>query len=133
MQPKPLVLIVEDDANIREIIRSRLLAAGYDIATARNGVDALTHIAICRPDAIVLDINMPELDGFGVLDEMRRAQGPSIPTLILTARHAQADVKRAMELGARDYLTKPFTEGQLAARVARLLRFAPQPAPSVLL
>jgi len=75
----------------------------------------------------VLDINMPVLDGLSVLEALK-AGGCLFPVLVLTARHARDDVRRAVSLGAKDYLTKPFTEAQLLARVARLLR-APVPAP----
>lgn len=82
-----------------------------------------------RPNAMVLDINMPEMGGFGVLEALRATEGITrIPVLVLTARHASDDVQRAVSLGAKDYLTKPFNEGQLLARVARLLR-RPLPAP----
>ena len=90
---------------------------------ALEGRQALAQIADLRPDAMILDINMPELDGFGVLTalrEQRDAHRP--PTMVLTARHAEEDVRKAVLLGAKDYLTKPFNETQLMARVARLLR-----------
>jgi DNA-binding response OmpR family regulator len=75
-----------------------------------------------RPDAIVLDINMPEMDGFEVLGALNSASTAMIPVLILTARHAVGDVQRAIGLGAKDYLAKPFSEAQLLARVRRLFR-----------
>lgn len=126
MQPRPRVLVVDDDAGIREIIRTRLQMTSFEVMIARNGNEALQRAASWRPDAMVLDINMPELDGFGVLERMRRSGQPQPPVMVLTARHAQEDVRRALQLGARDYLTKPFTEAQLAARVGRLLRYARQ-------
>jgi len=115
------ILVAEDDAGIRDIIRTRLQMAGYQVEIARNGVEALSKLQTWRPAAVILDINMPELDGFGVLE----ALGPrarETPILVLTARHAAEDVRRAIGLGAKDYLAKPFTESQLLARVARLLR-----------
>jgi len=116
----PRIVVADDDAGIREIIRTRLQAAGYAVEIARTGYEALTKIETCRPAGVVLDINMPEMDGFGVL----AALGPRnrIPILVLTARHAAEDVRRAVDLGAKDYLAKPFTEAQLIARVSRLLR-----------
>jgi DNA-binding response OmpR family regulator len=123
------ILVAEDDLGIRDLIRTRLVLAGYDVHTARNGVEAVDRIASLRPDAVVLDINMPELDGFGVLAMMPDIAGIGrIPVLVLTARHAADDVRRAVGLGAKDYLTKPFSESQLLARVARLLR-PPIPRP----
>jgi two-component system OmpR family response regulator len=121
MSPRLKVLVTEDDQNVRELIRTRLNLSGYEVQTARNGVEGLNRAFCFQPDAMVLDINMPELDGFGVLEGLM-AKGLRIPVLVLTARHAADDVRRAIGLGAKDYLTKPFTEAQLQARVARLLR-----------
>jgi two-component system OmpR family response regulator len=124
------ILVVEDDAGVRALIRTRLGAADYDVHVARNGKEALEAIGKFAPDAMILDINMPELDGFGVLQAMRENRtGVRPATMILTARHAEEDVRRAMQLGAKDYLTKPFSEAQLLRRVARLLR-PPYPAAS---
>jgi two-component system OmpR family response regulator len=116
MSSKPRILIAEDDAGIRDIIRTRLHMAGYEVETARNGVVALSKLSTWRPAA-----NMPELDGFGVLEALGQDAGLT-PILVLTARHAAEDVRRAIGLGAKDYLAKPFSESQLLARVARLLR-----------
>lgn len=128
----PRVLVIEDDAGVRDLVRTRLGLAGYDIHTARNGVEGLQRIYELCPAAIILDINMPDMDGFTVLKTMRE-QMPEVrtPVLVLTARHAADDVRRAVALGARDYLTKPFSEAQLQARMARLLRapIPPPPAP----
>lgn len=128
MQHKPKVLVVDDDPGIREIIRTRLQMVGLEVMIARNGNEALSRILGWRPDAVILDINMPELDGFGVLETLQAGHTPSPPVMVLTARHAQDDVSRAVKLGARDYLTKPFTEAQLVARVGRLLRYRPPSA-----
>ncbi len=123
------ILVAEDDSGVRDLIRTRLNAAGYDTHTAKTGVEALARLAELKPDGLVLDINMPELDGFGVLEALRTETWRlRPPVLVLTARHAADDVQRAVTLGAKDYLTKPFNENQLLARVARLLR-KPLPAP----
>jgi len=119
------ILVAEDDQDVRELIRTRLSGAGFDVHTVRNGAEALDRIRTMKPNAMVLDINMPVLDGFSVLEALK-ASGSTIPIPVLTARHAAEDVRRAVGLGAKDYLTKPFTEAQLQARVARLLR-APAP------
>ncbi len=129
MSHRSRILVVDDDANVRDLIRVRLDQAGYDVHTARTGVEAISRIGELNPDAMVLDINMPEMDGFGVLAAMK-TERMSLPVLVLTARHAGDDVRRAIDLGAKDYLTKPFNEAQLLARVARLMRrrLAPPPA-----
>jgi DNA-binding response OmpR family regulator len=130
MSPSRRILVAEDDSGVRDLIRTRLNAAGFDTHTAKNGVEALMRIGELKPDALVLDINMPEMDGFGVLEALKDNPARArLPVLVLTARHAAEDVRRAVGLGAKDYLTKPFNDAQLLARVARLLR-PPIPAPA---
>ena len=116
------VLVVEDDAFLLELITTRLELAGFDTRAARDGSQALQRLAEFRPEAMVLDINMPVLDGFGVLIHMQ-AHGltEKTPTMVLTARNSPEDVAKAISLGARDYLSKPFKDEQLIARVGRLL------------
>ena len=125
MPARPCVLVVDDDSSIRDLVRTRLNLAGYDVHTARTGAEAIESLAKPKFDALVLDINMPGMDGFSVLQAMREGvlvPRRVVPTLVLSARHAGQDVKRAIELGAKDYLPKPFNETQLLTRVARLLR-----------
>lgn len=123
MQTRPKVLVAEDDADVRNLVRVQLDMAGYDTHIAHNGREAIERIARLQPATVILDINMPELDGFGVLKVLKReANTRGIPVIVLTARHDLDDVKLAISLGAKDYLTKPFNEGQLLARVARALR-----------
>lgn len=119
------VLIVEDDVDVRELVRTRLELAGFRTTWANDGRDALDQVARTRPDAVVLDINLPRLDGFGLLEHWRRHDVTPPPTLVLTARHGSRDVERAIALGARDYLAKPFEDRSLIARVCRLLRPSP--------
>ncbi|WP_309627786.1 response regulator [Brevundimonas sp.] len=128
MRTKARILITDDDAGIRDLLRDQIEAAGFETRVARDGHEALERISSFRPDGMVLDISMPGLDGFGVL---RSLQGRAIrlPVLVLTARHVASDVRRAVSLGARDYLTKPFTEAQVKARIARLLRVPIPPVP----
>ena len=117
------ILVVDDDPFVLELILTRLTLAGYRTYSARDGHEALQRMADVRPDAMVLDINMPRLDGFGVLRHMA-ASGLTqrIATMVLTARNQPQDVQKAISLGARDYLSKPFRDDQFLARVARLLR-----------
>lgn len=118
------ILIVEDDPIILDLITTRLDIAGYDTYFARDGFEGLKRLHELRPSALVLDINMPRLDGFGVLRKMRQ-EGLNTPTMVLTARNQPDDVKQAITLGARDFLAKPFKDEQLLQRVGRLLRKAP--------
>lgn len=119
------VLVVDDEPYLVELIVTRLELAGFETRYARNGSDALNRIGDFRPEAMVLDINMPVLDGFGVLTHMK-AQGLSdkVPTMVLTARNSGEDVAKAIQLGAKDYLSKPFKDEALIARVGRLLQRA---------
>ena len=129
MRTKARVLITDDDAGIRDLLRDQLEAAGFETKVARDGHEALDSIASFRPDAMVLDLSMPGLDGFGVLQSLQD-QAIRLPVLVLTARHDASDVRKAVSLGARDYLAKPFTEAQLKARIARLLRTPIRPSPT---
>ena len=129
---RPRIVIAEDDPMVMELITTRLELAGFQTFSARNGSDALSRIAHVRPDGLVLDINMPILDGFQVLAQMRSGYtSHRPPTLVLTARNRPEDVKRAIELGARDFISKPFQDDQLIARVTRLVRKA-RPGPVVM-
>lgn len=116
------VLVVDDDAHIVELIVTRLEIAGFVTRAARNGKEAIQQLTEFRPEAMVLDINMPVLDGFGVLAHMK-AHGLSgkVPTMVLTARNNAGDVAKAVQMGARDFLSKPFNDMQLLQRVGRLL------------
>lgn len=118
----PRILVVDDDPAIRDLVSTRLTLAGYTVLSARNGREALTRLRERAYAGMVLDLNMPELDGFGVLEGLRKSNLTPPPTLVLTASHNAADVQRAVKLGARDYLSKPFDDRQLLMRVARLFR-----------
>ena len=126
---KPRILVVEDDTGLRDLMRIHLTLAGYDVHTAHNGKEALTRILELNPAALVLDLNMPKIDGFAVLEAMARHPATkAIPSLVVSARNAPDDIKRAVKAGAKDYLSKPFTEAQLTSRVARLMRWVAPPA-----
>jgi DNA-binding response OmpR family regulator len=116
------ILVADDDVAILELVSTRLTLSGYIVLTARNGVEALSRLNERRYDGMVLDLNMPEMDGFGVLECMADLGDAAPPTLVLTASHNAADVQRAVKLGARDYLSKPFQDRQLLMRVGRLFR-----------
>jgi two-component system OmpR family response regulator len=114
--------VVEDDPMVLELITTRLDLAGFQTFYARNGREGLNRLQEIRPDGLVLDINMPVMDGFAVLSQLKAYGGHCPPTLILTARNKPEDVKTAIALGARDFLAKPFRDDQLIARVGRLVR-----------
>lgn len=116
------ILVVDDDEAIRELLSMRLSVLGYTVQAVKDGAAALDRFPDYRPDAMIVDISMPRLDGFGFLERLGVEKVRQAPTLMLTARHAQEDVRRAIQLGARDFLAKPFEEPQLFRRMARLMR-----------
>ncbi len=117
---------------VMELITTRLELAGFQTYCARNGSEALSRLNDIRPDGMVLDINMPVLDGFEVLTRLKSSgEIQRTPTMVLTARNRPEDVKRAITLGARDFISKPFKDDQLIARVGRLVRKA-RPADVVM-
>lgn len=123
------VLVADDDPFIRDLLRIRLQGMGCDVVLARDGEEVLLRLESGAVDGMILDINMPKVDGLGVLEELRRRGRGLPPVLMLTARHAAEDILLALDLGAKDYLGKPFTERQLAVRLQRLLRPRPAPVP----
>src|SRR5829696_5643209 len=114
------VLVVDDEPQIRRALNSALSAHGYAVAIAEDGTTALETIASWAPDAIVLDLVMPGIDGFEVLRETRTWS--SVPIIVLSARGAEADKVAALDQGADDYLTKPFGMPELLARLRVMLR-----------
>jgi DNA-binding response OmpR family regulator len=119
------VLVVDDEESIVDLVSTRLMIGGYTVCVATNGFEAIRALADLKPKAMILDLSMPGMDGFGVLEYMARPGSYQAPTLVLTARHLAQDVERAIRLGARDYLAKPFDDRMLLARVRRLFRGAP--------
>ena len=119
---KQRVLVVDDDENTCELIRLQLESAGFDPLCAYNGRDAISMSRECRPSLIVLDLMLPEVDGFEVCREVRRFA--NIPILMLTAKADEFDRVLGLEIGADDYVTKPFSLRELIARVKAVLRRA---------
>jgi two-component system, OmpR family, alkaline phosphatase synthesis response regulator PhoP len=122
------VLVVDDEKNIVQLMRLYLNKEGYHVEAAYDGAQALEKARAVRPDLIVLDIMMPELDGLGVARELRKTS--NVPIIILTARGDDVDRIVGLELGADDYVTKPFNPRELVARVKAVLRRTSQEAPS---
>ena len=117
------VLVVDDDRALREVLRRALQLGGYEIELAEGGATALAQIAARAPDAVVLDIGLPDIDGLEG-SRLLRAEGNRVPILMLTARDAVADRIEGLDAGADDYLVKPFDIDELKARVRALLRRA---------
>ena len=114
------VLVVDDEPRILNFLNSKLKAAGYEVITASNGVDALEQVQAQEPDLVVLDVLMPKKDGFETLKELRTFS--SVPVIILSAKGANADKVKGLELGADDYLPKPFSPDELVARIEAVRR-----------
>jgi two-component system response regulator MprA len=122
-ETKPHVLVVDDDRAVRESLRRSLEFNGYDVSLAEDGAAALAGISATNPDAIVMDVMMPRLDGIETTRALRSV-GNQVPILVLTARDAVGDRVEGLDAGADDYLTKPFALDELLARLRALLRRA---------
>ena len=119
------VLICDDDPLLVDLVRYRLAARGWQVVVARDGGEALERLAKATPHAVVLDAMMPVLDGYELLRRLRAAPATAeTPVIMLTARKQESDVLRALELGASDYMVKPFIPEELVARLARLTEAA---------
>lgn len=115
------VLVVEDDRSVRDAVERALSFEGYEVATARDGAEALSMVMNDPPDAIVLDVMMPHVDGLEACRRIR-ARGDDTPILILTARHEVSDRVAGLDAGADDYMVKPFALEELLARLRALMR-----------
>jgi two-component system phosphate regulon response regulator PhoB len=125
------ILVVDDEADITALVAYHLAKAGYRVSTAANGVDALKAAREERPSVVVLDLMLPGMSGYEVLQELRRGEDTAqVGVILLTARREEADRLRGLSLGADDYLVKPFSPAELALRVTALLRRLAAPAVS---
>jgi len=125
------ILVVDDDAELVELVSFNLKQAGFSVTAASNGVDAIKKARSSAPDLIVLDIMMPELDGFAVCEILRRdSSTASIPIMMLTALSSELGRMAGLGSGASDFITKPFSPRLLIARVQELLTKAYNLAPS---
>lgn len=117
------ILVVDDEQDIRDLLAYNLKQEGFTVLSAPNGRDALRHISVAKPDLVILDIMMPELDGFETCREIRNTpETRHLPVIFLTARSAEIDQILSLELGADDYVQKPVSPRVLVARVKSLLR-----------
>ena len=114
------ILVVDDDERILNFLRTKLKASGYEVLIARNGVEGLEQAQAQEPDLIVLDLLMPKMNGLEMLKEFRSFS--SVPVIILTAKGADADIIKGLQLGADDYLPKPFNPDELVARIQAVRR-----------
>jgi two-component system KDP operon response regulator KdpE len=131
MSSDPVIAVVEDDSALRRALRTSLRARGFDVRDVASGEEAIVLAADDVPDAMLLDLGLPDVDGLEVLRRVREFS--AVPIVVLTARDRQTDKVRALDLGADDYVTKPFDTEELLARLRAALRRAPTapPAPTL--
>jgi DNA-binding response OmpR family regulator len=121
------ILVVDDDDDIRGLVQTLLERGGAEVKPARNGRDGLREFHSWRPDLVILDVSMPEMDGWNVLERIRDLS--EVPVLMLTARGDELERVRGLQAGADDYVVKPFGKQELVARVNALIRRAARGAP----
>lgn len=114
------VLVIDDEAKYRRLIRANLTMAGYEVREAANGREALQSLYEHEPDLVLLDLRLPDTDGFSLCERIRKMS--TVPVMVLTALNSEADTIQALDLGADDYLAKPFSPGEMLARIRALLR-----------
>ncbi len=117
------ILVVDDELQIRRVLRATLTAQGYEVATASNGTEALSHLQSKPTDLVLLDMNLPGLDGLATCRTMREHH--DVPILIVSIRNSERDKVQALDAGADDYVTKPFGMNELLARIRAALRRVP--------
>lgn len=122
------ILLVDDEPRIRDLVRMNLELEQYRVLEASNGIEALTQLRENLPDLVVLDVMMPEMDGFETLQAIREVS--TVPVIMLTVRQSEQDRIHGLDLGADDYLAKPFSPRELLSRIRALLRRSLMPAPS---
>src|SRR6195952_1831606 len=128
-KPEAKLLVVDDEPNIVELLSVSLRYAGFEVATATSGLAAVTEARRFRPDLIVLDVMMPDMDGFAVVRRLR-GEGLRVPIVFLTARDATEDKITGLTLGGDDYVTKPFSLEEVLARIRAVLRRTSGAKPS---
>jgi len=117
------ILVVDDDPQIRRVLRTALIAQGYEVTDARNGEEALEKMRDEKPDLLILDMNMPRMNGLETCHSIRTTS--DVPIIMLTVRDAESDKVDALDAGADDYMTKPFSSPELLARIRAALRRSP--------
>ena len=122
MSAAPAILLVEDDDSLRLVLTRELQRAGFTVHSLRDGSGVIAALDKHDPDAVVLDLNLPRLDGYGVLSHLRaRPATANLPVIVLTAKGDEESEVRVFEYGATDYLTKPFRARALSARIQAIL------------
>lgn len=121
--PKPAVLVIDDEVQIRRLLDLTLGSNGYKVILAENGDEGIRRAGMDKPDVIVLDLGLPDVDGTAVLRRVR--EWSTVPIIILSVRNAEPEIIRCLDAGADDYLVKPFRTGELLARLRSAIRHRP--------
>jgi two-component system KDP operon response regulator KdpE len=127
-EEKPLILVVDDESRMRRFVRMNLELEGYRVIEANNGLEAVDKVREELPDLVLLDVMMPEMDGFEALEQIRQIS--MVPVIMLTIKNEENDKVKGLELGADDYVTKPFSPRELTSRIQAILRRAAMPSPT---
>jgi len=125
--PQPRILLIDDEAQIRKFLRIALASQDWQVSEAENGRRGLALAAVERPEVVVLDLGLPDIDGHEVLAELR--QFSSVPVIVLSVRDSESEKVRALDGGANDYVTKPFGIQEFMARLRALMRLRAAPEP----
>lgn len=131
MNHKNTIVVIDDETQIRKILNITLEASEYNVVESDCAVDGIIQVAMSHPQLVVLDLGLPDRDGFSVIKELRT--WTNTPIIILSVRNSEEDIVRALDLGADDYLTKPFNTSELLARIRANIRRKQQPAEAVFL
>ena len=118
--PEPVVVLIEDEAQIRRFLRATLIGQGYRLFEATTGADGLVEVASRQPDVVIVDLGLPDLDGLEVIQRLR--EWSAVPVIVLSARGQERDKVTALDAGADDYVSNPFSAGELLARIRVALR-----------
>lgn len=121
------ILVIEDEPHMRDLIETALASSGFVVSAAATGDEGLRKVRAEGPDAVILDVNLPDLSGYDVLGEIRK--GTAVPVVMLTVQNSETDRVRGLELGADDYMGKPFGHRELISRIKAVLRRTEAPAP----
>ncbi|MGY4387919.1 DNA-binding response OmpR family regulator [Streptomyces sp. TE12347] len=122
------VLVVDDEPQLARLLVINLKARKYEVDSAQDGGAALDAVAACRPDVVLLDLGLPDMDGIDVIKNLRRSS--QVPVLVVSARHGSEEKIRALDAGADDYVTKPFSMDELLARLGAVIRRTPRQGPA---
>ena len=118
--PEPVIVLIEDEAQIRRFLRATLTGQGYRLFEATTGADGLVEVASRQPDVVIVDLGLPDIDGLEVIRRLR--EWSAVPVIVLSARGQERDKVTALDAGADDYVSKPFSAGELLARIRVALR-----------